>query len=63
LQNRYAKDLHLLKITVYRISHTPNRNPNSMAGPKGSKYYDIFLKQQLQFVTKENDIVLNEEGT
>ncbi|MCX6255712.1 MAG: LysR family transcriptional regulator [Bacteroidia bacterium] len=33
-----------------------------MAGPKGSKYYDIFLKQQLQLVTKENDIVINEEG-
>jgi molybdate transport system regulatory protein len=34
----------------------------SMAGPKGSKYYDIFLKQQLQLVTKEDDIVINEEG-
>ena len=33
-----------------------------MAGSKGSKYYDIFLKQQLQLVTKENDIVINEEG-
>ena len=33
-----------------------------MAGPKGSKYYDIFLKQQLQLVTKEDDIVINEEG-
>jgi molybdate transport system regulatory protein len=33
-----------------------------MAGPKGSKYYDIFLKQQLQLITKENDIVINEEG-
>lgn len=34
----------------------------SMAGHKGSIYYDIFLKQQLQLVTKENDIVINEEG-
>jgi molybdate transport system regulatory protein len=33
-----------------------------MAGPRGSKYYDIFLKQQLQLVTKEDDIVINEEG-
>jgi molybdate transport system regulatory protein len=33
-----------------------------MAGPKGSKYYDIFLKQQLQLVTREDDIVINEEG-
>ncbi len=33
-----------------------------MAGPKGSKYYDIFLKQQLQLVTKEDDTVINEEG-
>ncbi len=33
-----------------------------MAGPKGSKYYDIFLKQRLQLVTKEDDLVINEEG-
>lgn len=33
-----------------------------MAGPKGSKYYDIFLKQQLQLVTREDNIVINEEG-
>lgn len=33
-----------------------------MAGPQGSKYYDIFLKQQLQLVTKEDDTVINEEG-
>jgi molybdate transport system regulatory protein len=33
-----------------------------MAGPKGSKYYDIFLKQHLQLVTKEDNIVINEEG-
>ncbi|MCK7537788.1 MAG: hypothetical protein MZV63_45965 [Marinilabiliales bacterium] len=33
-----------------------------MAGPKGSKYYDIFLKQQLQLVTREEHIVINEEG-
>ena len=33
-----------------------------MAGHKGSKYYDIFLKQQLQLVTKEDEIVINEEG-
>jgi len=50
LQNRYAKDLHLLNIIKI------------MAGPKGSKYYDIFLKQQLQLVTREDNIVINEEG-
>jgi molybdate transport system regulatory protein len=33
-----------------------------MAGRKGSKYYDIFLKQQLHLVTKEDDIVIREEG-
>jgi molybdate transport system regulatory protein len=33
-----------------------------MAGPKGSKYYDIFLKQRIHLVTKEDDIVINEEG-
>lgn len=33
-----------------------------MAGPKGSKYYDIFLKQQLQLVTKEDYTIINEEG-
>jgi molybdate transport system regulatory protein len=33
-----------------------------MAGPRGSKYYDIFLKQQLHLVTKEDDIVIKEEG-
>jgi len=34
----------------------------NMAGPKGSKYYDIFLKQQIQLVTKEDDTIINEEG-
>ena len=33
-----------------------------MAGHKGSKYYDIFLKQQIHLVTREESIVLNEEG-
>jgi len=33
-----------------------------MAGPKGSKYYDIFLKQQLQLVTRDENSVINEEG-
>lgn len=33
-----------------------------MAGPIGSKYYDIFLKQQLQLVTKDNENVIDEEG-
>ncbi len=33
-----------------------------MAGPIGSKYYDIFLKHQVQLVTSEEDIVINEEG-
>lgn len=33
-----------------------------MAGSRGSKYYDIFLKQQLQLVTKEDDTIINEEG-
>ena len=32
-----------------------------MAGPKGSKYYDIFLKHQIQLVTGKN-IIINEEG-
>jgi molybdate transport repressor ModE-like protein len=35
---------------------------DTMAGPKGSKYFDIFLKQQLQLVTKEDDMVISEEG-
>lgn len=50
MQNRYANDLHLLNIL------------KTMAGPRGSRYYDIFLRQQLQLVTKGNDIVINEEG-
>jgi molybdate transport system regulatory protein len=33
-----------------------------MAGPRGSKYYDIFLKQQLQLVNKDDDLIINEEG-
>ena len=33
-----------------------------MAGPIGSKYYDIFLKHQVQLVTGDEDIVINEEG-
>jgi molybdate transport system regulatory protein len=33
-----------------------------MAGPIGSKYYDIFLRHNVQLVTNEDDIVINEEG-
>jgi hypothetical protein len=33
-----------------------------MAGPKGSKYYNIFLKQQLQLVTRDDDTIISEEG-
>lgn len=33
-----------------------------MAGSRGSKYYDIFLKQQLQLVTKDDNTIINEEG-
>jgi molybdate transport repressor ModE-like protein len=33
-----------------------------MAGPKGSRYYDIFLRQQLELVKKDENTVLNEEG-
>lgn len=33
-----------------------------MAGPIGSKYYDIFVKHNVQLVTNEEDIVINEEG-
>lgn len=33
-----------------------------MAGPKGSKYYDVFLKYQLELVTKTEDIVIKKEG-
>jgi molybdate transport system regulatory protein len=33
-----------------------------MAGPKGSKYYNIFIKQQLQLVTKDDELIINEEG-
>lgn len=32
-----------------------------MAGPKGSKYYNIFLKQQIQLVS-EDEVIINEEG-
>jgi molybdate transport system regulatory protein len=33
-----------------------------MAGPIGSKYYDIFLKHKVQLVTSDEDTVINEEG-
>jgi molybdate transport system regulatory protein len=33
-----------------------------MAGPIGSKYYDIFLKHNVQLVTSEDFEVINEEG-
>lgn len=33
-----------------------------MAGPKGSKYYNIFLKQHIQLVTKNDELIINEEG-
>jgi len=32
-----------------------------MAGPKGSKYYDIFLSHQVQLVTGD-EILISEEG-
>ena len=32
-----------------------------MAGPKGSKYYDIFLRHQVEMVTGE-EILISEEG-
>jgi molybdate transport system regulatory protein len=35
---------------------------NIMAGPIGSKYYDIFLKHHFQLVTGDEDVVINEEG-
>lgn len=33
-----------------------------MAGPRGSRYYDIFLRQQLELVNKDKNTVINEEG-
>jgi molybdate transport system regulatory protein len=33
-----------------------------MAGHAGSRYYDIFLNQQVQLVTRENEKVIDEEG-
>jgi molybdate transport system regulatory protein len=33
-----------------------------MAGPIGSKYYDIFLKHKVQLVTSDEETVINEEG-
>ncbi len=33
-----------------------------MAGPIGSQYYDIFLRQHIQLVTREEDSIINEEG-
>jgi molybdate transport system regulatory protein len=33
-----------------------------MAGHKGSKYYDIFLRQRLDLVNRDNVVVINEEG-
>ena len=32
-----------------------------MAGPKGSKYYDIFLRHQVQLVTGD-EVLISEEG-
>jgi molybdate transport system regulatory protein len=32
-----------------------------MAGPKGSKYYDIFLRHQIEMVTGD-EILISEEG-
>jgi molybdate transport system regulatory protein len=33
-----------------------------MAGPIGSKYYDIFVKHNVQLITDEENIVIDEEG-
>lgn len=32
-----------------------------MAGPKGSRYYDVFLRHQVEMVT-DKKIIINEEG-
>jgi molybdate transport system regulatory protein len=32
-----------------------------MAGPKGSKYYNIFLKQQIQLVS-DDEVIVDDEG-
>ncbi|MCU0407811.1 MAG: LysR family transcriptional regulator, partial [Bacteroidales bacterium] len=33
-----------------------------MAGPKGSRYYDVFLRQHIELVKGEESKVLDEEG-
>ena len=49
-------------IIINLIPHITNRKPINMAGPKGSKYYDIFLKHNVQLITKDKEIAINEEG-
>lgn len=33
-----------------------------MAGPIGSNYYNTFIKQQIQFVTRDDELIVNEKG-
>jgi molybdate transport system regulatory protein len=33
-----------------------------MAGPKGSKYYDIFLKHHIHLITRDEKSIISEEG-
>ena len=52
-----------LKLLInFRIPQPPPQTIFFMAGPIGSKYYDIFLKHQVQLVTSDEDTVINEEG-
>jgi len=51
-----------ISIWTHNYASIQNHNPVIMAGPKGSKYYDIFLKQQIQLVTREDDTIISEEG-
>jgi molybdate transport system regulatory protein len=59
---RYANVLHLRIVGTHHYASLQKHYSLIMAGPKGSKYYDIFLKQQIQLVTREDDTIINEEG-
>lgn len=62
LPYRYANVLHLHIVGTHYYASLHNHNSLIMAGPKGSKYYDIFLKQQIRLVTLEDDTIISEEG-
>jgi len=52
-----------MKLFIFIILHYANTNITKfMAGSKGSKYYNIFLKYKLWLSTSENEEIISDEA-